>query len=44
MPEISDATMVKTMPGRICKKLRRPAGSQACRMNSAAINAAMVML
>ena len=27
--------LVKTMPGRICKKLRRPAGSQACRMKSA---------
>ena len=28
------------MPGRICRKPRRPAGSQACRMNSATISAA----
>ena len=27
------------MPGRICRKPRRPAGSQACRMNSAMISA-----
>ena len=30
---------MKMMPGRICRKPRRPAGSQACRMNSAMISA-----
>ena len=35
IPEIVDATSVNRMPGRICVKLRRPAGSQACRMKSA---------
>jgi len=43
MPEISEATMVKTMPGNICRKPRRPAGSQACRMNNATISAVIVM-
>ena len=31
--------MVKTMPGRICRKPRRPAGSHACRTNSATTSA-----
>jgi len=35
--------MVKMMPGRICRKLRRPHGSQACRISSAAVMAMMVM-
>ena len=43
MPEINDATIVKTMPGRICRKLRRPQGSQACRTNNATVIAVIVM-
>jgi len=43
MPDTSDATMVKMMPGRICRKPRRPAGSQAWRINSATTSAVMVM-
>jgi hypothetical protein len=43
MPDTSDATMVKMMPGRICRNPRRPAGSQACKIKSATISARMAM-
>jgi len=43
MLDSSDATMVKMMPGRICRNPRRPAGSQAWRIKSATISAVMVM-
>ncbi len=38
-----DAAKVKMMPGRICRNPRRPAGSHACRMNSAITSASTVM-